>query len=146
MRVSTSSVVVVTTAEERGPGQRPGPDGRERLVRRARILAWGGLAWHAIEATVALGAGIVAGSIALIGFGSDSLIEALAGVVLLWRFAESRAGSEHAERRAQKLIGVSFYVIAAYVGVEAIRTLTGGHHPEVSWVGIGLAAVTLATM
>jgi divalent metal cation (Fe/Co/Zn/Cd) transporter len=119
---------------------------RQRLVRRAKLLAWLGLGWHGIEAAVAIVAGIVAGSIALIGFGADSLVEAIAGIVVLWRFAASRAVSGDAERRAQKLIGVSFYVIAAYVGVEAIRSLASGDHPEVSYVGIGLAVITLATM
>ena len=121
-------------------------DDRRRLVRRAKLLAWIGLGWHGIEATVAIGAGIVAGSIALVGFGADSLIEAVAGFVLLWRFAASRAASDDAERRAQKLIAVSFYVLAAYVGVEAIRSLALGEHPDVSYIGIVLAAVTLATM
>jgi divalent metal cation (Fe/Co/Zn/Cd) transporter len=119
---------------------------RPRLVRRAKLLAWLGLGWHGIEAAVAIAAGIVAGSIALIGFGADSLIESVAGVVLLWRFAEARASSEAAERRAQRLIGVSFYVLATYIAVEAVRTLAGAHHPDVSYVGIGLAAVTLVTM
>jgi divalent metal cation (Fe/Co/Zn/Cd) transporter len=123
------------------------PDaGRLRLVRRARNLAWLGIGWHAVEATVAVGAGIAAGSIALIGFGADSVVESLAGFVLLWRFAGDRHSSEAAERRAYRMIGVSFYVIAAYVGVEALRQLLGGSHPEVSWIGIALAAVTLATM
>jgi divalent metal cation (Fe/Co/Zn/Cd) transporter len=119
---------------------------RQRLVRRAKLLAWLGLGWHVVEATVAIGAGIVAGSIALVGFGADSLIEAVAGVVLLWRFAASRAASASAERRAQKVIGVCFYVIAGYVGIEAIRALFGGEHPDVSYVGIVLSVVTLATM
>jgi divalent metal cation (Fe/Co/Zn/Cd) transporter len=119
---------------------------RPRLVRRAKALAWIGVAWHGLEAAIAVIAGVVAGSIALIGFGADSLIESVAGVVLLWRFAGSRAGSHHAERQAQRLIGVSFYVLAAYVTVEAVRTLVGAHHPEVSWVGIGLSVVTLLTM
>jgi divalent metal cation (Fe/Co/Zn/Cd) transporter len=119
---------------------------RERLVRRARLLAWLGVGWHGIEATIAVGAGLVAGSIALIGFGADSLIESVAGIILLWRFATSRVHSEDAERRAQKLIGLSFYVLAAYVGFEAVRSLLTGERPDASWVGIGLAAVTLATM
>jgi divalent metal cation (Fe/Co/Zn/Cd) transporter len=119
---------------------------RPRLIRRARLLAWLGLGWHGIEAAVAITAGIVAGSIALVGFGADSLIESVAGLVLLWRFAEARASSESAERSAQRLIGASFYVLAAYITVEAIRTLAGAHHPDVSYVGIGLAAVTLVTM
>jgi divalent metal cation (Fe/Co/Zn/Cd) transporter len=119
---------------------------RARLVRRARRLAWLGIGWHGIEAAIALGAGLAASSIALVGFGADSLIESVAGFVLLWRFAANRAGSEAAERRAQKLIGVSFFVLAAYVGAEAGRTLIGADHPEVSWVGIGLSAFTLVTM
>jgi divalent metal cation (Fe/Co/Zn/Cd) transporter len=122
-----------------------GPD-RQTLVHRARLLAGIGVAWHGIEAAVAIGAGLAASSIALIGFGADSLIEAAAGFVLLWRLAESRATSENAERRAQKLIGVSFMVIAAYVGVEAVHSLVGGDRPEVSIIGIVLSAVTLATM
>jgi divalent metal cation (Fe/Co/Zn/Cd) transporter len=121
-------------------------DGRAALVRRARALAWLGVGWHAIEAAVAVGAGLAAGSIALIGFGADSLIESAAGFVVLWRFAASRASSEQAERRAQRAIAVSFYVLAVYVGAEALRSLVGGHEPEASWVGVGLAVVTLATM
>jgi len=119
---------------------------RDRWIRRARLLAWLGVGWHAVEATVAIGAGVVAGSIALIGFGADSLIESGAGFVVLWRFAVSRAASEDAEKRAQRLIAASFYLLAAYVGVEAVRSLIGGHEPHVSWVGIGLAVVTLLTM
>lgn len=116
------------------------------LVRRARLLAWLGIGWHGVEAAVAIGAGVAASSIALVGFGADSLVESVAGLVLVWRFAASRAGSDGAERRAQQLIGASFLAIAAYVAVEALRTLIAGDHPEVSWIGIGLAAVTLATM
>jgi len=115
-------------------------------VRRARLLAWVGVGWHGVEAAVAIGAGVAAGSFALIGFGADSLIEAAAGLVVLWLFAAPRAGYAEAEARAQKLIAMSFYVLAAYIGAEAVRSLIGGHHPEVSWVGIGLSGVTLLTM
>ncbi|CAA9452866.1 MAG: Integral membrane protein [uncultured Rubrobacteraceae bacterium] len=104
------------------------------------------MGWHGIEAVVAVGAGLVAGSISLVGFGADSLIEAIAGFVLLWRFAASRASSEEAERRAQKLIALSFYLIGAYVGFEAVSSLLAGERPEASWVGIGLSVVTLLTM
>ncbi len=124
----------------------PGSGEPARLVRRAKILAWLGVGWHGIEAAVAVGAGLAAGSIALIGFGADSLVELVAGIILLWRFAASRASSESAERRAQKLIALSFYVIAAYVGFEAIRTLLAGDHPEASWIGIWLSVVTVLTM
>jgi hypothetical protein len=77
---------------------------RERLVRWAKQLAWLGVGWHGVEAAIAIGAGLIAGSIALIGFGADSLMESFSGFILLWRFAASRAASEEAERRAQKLI------------------------------------------
>jgi divalent metal cation (Fe/Co/Zn/Cd) transporter len=119
---------------------------REGLVARARLLAWLGIGWHALEAAIAIGAGIAASSIALVGFGADSVIESIAGFILIWRFAGSRGASEAAEQRAYRLIAVSFWVIAAYVGVEAIRQLAASDHPETSWIGIGLATVTLATM
>jgi divalent metal cation (Fe/Co/Zn/Cd) transporter len=119
---------------------------RARLERRARRLAWGGIGYHVLEAAVAIGAGLAAGSIALIGFGADSLIESLAGFVVVWLFTGNRLGSDRAERRAQQLIAVSFFILAAYVGIEATRTLVAGDHPEVSWVGIALAAFTASTM
>jgi divalent metal cation (Fe/Co/Zn/Cd) transporter len=124
----------------------PSPERHGRLVRRARALAWFGIGWHVAEAGIAIAAGLAATSIALIGFGADSLIESIAGLIVVWRFAESRQDSEAAERRAQRLIGASFAVIGVYVGVEAARALAVGTHPDASWVGIGLAAVTFATM
>ena len=124
----------------------PSPAQRARLERQARLLAWGGIAWHVVEFAIAVAAGVVAGSIALIGFGADSLIEAGAGVVVVWLFTGRRLGSHAAERRAQQLIAVTFFVLAAYVGIEATRSLIGGDHPGVSWVGIGLAAFTAPTM
>jgi divalent metal cation (Fe/Co/Zn/Cd) transporter len=122
------------------------PAERARLERLARHLAWGGIAWHFVEFAIAVVAGVAAGSIALIGFGADSLIEAVAGFVVLWLFTGNRVGSRTAERRAQQLIAITFFVLAAYVGVEAVRTLVDGSHPQVSWVGIGLAAFTAPTM
>src|SRR3954469_5391516 len=119
---------------------------RQRLERRARMLAWGGIAYHFVEFAIAIGAGIAASSIALIGFGADSLIEALAGFVVLWLFTGTRIGSASAERRAQQLIAGSFFVLAAYVTVESLRSLGGGDEPAVSWVGIALAAFTAVTM
>jgi divalent metal cation (Fe/Co/Zn/Cd) transporter len=116
------------------------------LVRRARLLARLGLAWHGVEAAVAITAGVVAGSIALVGFGADSLVEAMAGMVVLWRFAATRVSSAASERRAQQLIAASFLLVALYVGAEAIRNLAIAEHPDVSWVGIGLSVVTLITM
>lgn len=119
---------------------------RERLVRHAKLLAWGGNAWHLVEFAIAVGAGIAAGSIALIGFGADSLIEVFSGVVVVWLFTGRRLGSERAERRAQQLIAASYALLVAYIVVESTRTLVDGHHPAASWVGIGLAAFTAPTM
>jgi len=124
----------------------PAPAERARLEQRTRLLAWGGIAWHVVEFAIAIAAGLAASSIALIGFGADSLIEALAGGVVLWLFTGNRRGSSTAERRAQQLIAVSFFVLAAYVSVEALRTLVNADHPDPSWVGIGLAAFTAPTM
>jgi divalent metal cation (Fe/Co/Zn/Cd) transporter len=121
-------------------------DERALLVRRARLLASGGNGWHFVEFAIAVGAGIAASSIALIGFGFDSLIESLAGFIIVWRFGIRRRDSEAAERRAQQLVAVSFFILAAYVGVESVRTFFGGTQPETSWVGIGLAAFTAPTM
>jgi divalent metal cation (Fe/Co/Zn/Cd) transporter len=119
---------------------------RAGLARRARLLAWGGNAWHLIEFAIAVAAGIAAGSIALVGFGFDSLIEAIAGFVIVWLFTGARLVSETAERRAQQFIAASYFVLATYVAVESVRTLVGDDHPHTSWVGIGLAIVTAPTM
>jgi divalent metal cation (Fe/Co/Zn/Cd) transporter len=142
-RVSTETQLPVLPLDV--AARRADPD-RARWVARARLLAWVGLGWHLVEAAVAVGAGVVAASPALVGFGADSLIEAAAGVVVLWLMSDSRSASPSAERRAQQLIAVSFAVLATYIGFEAIRDLIAGHHPDTSWVGIGLSVVTLATM
>jgi divalent metal cation (Fe/Co/Zn/Cd) transporter len=129
----------------RVPPQVPAEE-RERLERQARLLAWGGNAWHLIEFGIAIAAGLAAGSVALIGFGADSLIEGLAGFVIVWLFTGGRGSSEQAERRAQQLIAVSYFVLVVYIGVASCRELILGNTPAVSWVGIGLAAFTAVTM
>jgi divalent metal cation (Fe/Co/Zn/Cd) transporter len=122
------------------------PQERAALERRAKLLAWTGNAWHVVEFAIAVGAGIAASSVALVGFGIDSVIEALAGGVIVWLFSGGRGSSHTAERRAQQLIAGSYALLVAYIGVEATRDLLGSHHPEVSWVGIGLAAFTAVAM
>jgi divalent metal cation (Fe/Co/Zn/Cd) transporter len=124
----------------------PAAEDRSALVRRARGLASLGVGWHVVEAAIAIVAGAAASSIALIGFGADSLVESAAGIVVLWRFAAARAASDAAEQRAQRLIALSFYAIAAYVAFEATGSLLAAHEPEASWVGIALSAFTAATM
>ena len=122
---------------------------RERygiLAGRVRLLSWISLAWMTVEGAVAIASGIVASSIALIGFGLDSVIEGFASVIIIWRFTGSRVFSHAAEERAQKLVALQFFVLAPYVAVESIRSLAGGAHAEVSWVGIGLAIGSVIVM
>jgi len=119
---------------------------RLQLERRARLLAWLGNAWHLAEFGIALGAGLAAGSVALVGFGGDSLVEVLSASVIVWLFSGGRAASADAERRAQTLIALSYFVLAVYIGVASTRDLVVGQHPQASWIGIGLAAFTAPTM
>jgi divalent metal cation (Fe/Co/Zn/Cd) transporter len=115
-----------------------------RLAGLARVLAWASLGWLTIEGAVGVIAGVVAGSIALVGFGLDSAIEGLASVIVVWRFTGTRTLSEHSEGRAQKWVAVSFFLLAPYIAVESLRTLIAEHHAETSVVGIVLTAGTLA--
>jgi len=100
----------------------------------------------ALEGAVAIAAGIVAGSIALIGFGIDSAIEGFASVIIVWRFTGWRTLSHEAEERAQKLVAIQFFILAPYVGIESVRALIESHHAEESVVGIALAASSLVVM
>ena len=124
----------------------PATGARERLAARARALSWLSLAWMTVEGAVAIAAGLVAGSVALVGFGLDSVIEGFASVVIIWRFTGQRVFSEAAERRAQKLVAVQFFVLAPYVAFESIRALAGGHRPDETLVGILLAAGSVVVM
>jgi divalent metal cation (Fe/Co/Zn/Cd) transporter len=119
---------------------------RERWLKRGRMITWGAIAWHLVEFAIAIVAGIAAGSIALVAFGADSLIEAGAGLVLAWLFSGQRALSDAAEQRARRLIAISFFVLTAYVIIEAGRSFITAAEPSTSWPGIALAAFTAATM
>jgi divalent metal cation (Fe/Co/Zn/Cd) transporter len=99
-----------------------------------------------VEGGVALAAGILAGSIALIGFGIDSAIEGVASLVIVWRFTGSRLLSERAEERAQKLVAIQFFLLAPYVAAESIHKLVTAEHAETSWLGIGLVASSVVGM
>jgi divalent metal cation (Fe/Co/Zn/Cd) transporter len=118
----------------------------ERLARRARLLSWLSLAWMTVEGAVAISAGIVASSIALVGFGLDSAVEGFASLVIVWRFSRSRMFSAAAETRAQKLVAIQFFLLAPYVAVESVRALIGGERPDETWVGIALAASSVVLM
>jgi divalent metal cation (Fe/Co/Zn/Cd) transporter len=117
-----------------------------REARKAKWLSWASLIYMALEGAVAIVAGIVAGSIALIGFGIDSAIEGFASIVIVWRFTGWRTLSHAAEDRAQKLVAIQFFILAPYVGYESVRALIDGHHADVSMVGIVLAASSLVVM
>ena len=113
-----------------------------RLARLARILSWLTLAWMGVEGGVAIGAAIIAGSTALLGFGLDSGIEAIASIIVIWRFTGTRLHSATSERRAQKLVAASFYLLAPYIAVEAVRALAAGDRAETSIAGLALTAGT----
>jgi divalent metal cation (Fe/Co/Zn/Cd) transporter len=118
----------------------------DELARRVKRLSWLSLGAMTIEGAVAITAGVIAGSIALVGFGLDSAVEGFASTIIIWRFTGSRVFSERAEHRAQKLVAIQFFLLAPYVAIESIRTLADGTHADVSPVGIGLSVFSLATM
>jgi divalent metal cation (Fe/Co/Zn/Cd) transporter len=121
---------------------------REQEVTRGIHLEYLTIGWNTVECAVAVAAGLLAGSVALVGFGVDSAIESASGTVLLWRLHAERRGKhvETLERRALRLVGVSFFLLAAYVGYDAIHTLMQREAPDSSIVGIGLAIVSLIVM
>src|SRR5947199_4633034 len=117
-------------------------DGRERfrLVRRARWLSLLSIGWMTVEAGVAIVASLAVGSVALLGFGLDSLIELASASTILWLYTGSRADSAAAERRAQQVVAICFAVVALYLAFDAIMTLAGSSHPDVSWPGAAVSA------
>jgi divalent metal cation (Fe/Co/Zn/Cd) transporter len=119
---------------------------RSRLTRRAKTLSLLSIAWMTMEAAVAIVAALVAGSVALLGFGLDSLIELASAGTILWLYTGSRDGSDAAERRAQQLIAICFAALALYVTFDAITTLASGTHPDTSWPGAVVAAGAIVFM
>jgi divalent metal cation (Fe/Co/Zn/Cd) transporter len=115
-------------------------------ARRARFLSWLSLIWMGLEGGIAITAGILAGSIALIGFGIDSAIEGVASVVIIWRFTGARVRSHTAEERAQKLVAIQFFLLAPYVTFEALQHIAAAERPEVSVLGMVLTATSLVGM
>jgi divalent metal cation (Fe/Co/Zn/Cd) transporter len=113
-----------------------------RLARLARTLSWLTLGWLGVEAGVAIAAAVLAGSVALLGFGLDSGVEAMASVIVIWRFTGTRLTGPRAERRAQQLVAVSFYLLAPYIAGEAIWGLIHGDRPQTSVTGLALTAGT----
>src|SRR6266480_264181 len=120
-------------------------DSRATDTRAGRRLEYFTLGWNLTEAVVGIGAGVIAGSIALIGFGMDSIIESFSGAILLWRLQRHQA-AEKREQLALKLVGISFFVLAAYVAADAAKTLIQREAPHGSIVGVCLAAVSIVVM
>lgn len=123
---------------------RPTPARRSVLARRVRLLVAATITYNVIEAVVAITAGTLASSTALIGFGLDSIIEVSSAAAVAWQF--SSADHERRERTALRIIAVSFFALAAYVAVESIRALTGANQAEHSTIGLALAAASLVVM
>lgn len=124
---------------------------RAELLRHGLLLEYLTVGWNILEGLIAIGAGVVSGSIALVGFGMDSFVESISGTVLIWRLREERRGADEermevVERRAEWLVGVAFLVLAAYVTFEASRSLVGGEAPDASPIGIVLTAVSIPVM
>jgi len=116
------------------------------LVRRAKALSWLTVGWMTIEAGAAIVAGLVAGSVALLGFGLDSLIELVSASVVIWRFTGRRGQSEAAERRAQQLIAACFGALSLYLVFDGVRALVAGSRSQTSWLGAAVAIGAIVVM
>lgn len=123
-----------------------GQDERAALIERVRWISWLSLAWMTAEGLIGTAAGIAANSIALIGYGIDSTITGVASAIIIWRFTGARVDSQGAEERAQKVVAISFFLFAPYVAAAAVHHLATGNEAEASWVGIGLAIVSVTLM
>jgi divalent metal cation (Fe/Co/Zn/Cd) transporter len=117
---------------------------RRLYGRRAQLLAGASVTYNVIEAVIAVTAGLVAGSVALVGFGLDSVVEVSSGLIILWQFRHPLPESR--EKTALRLMAFSFFGLAAYVSFESVRSLLTGHEPDSSPVGIVLAATSLVVM
>jgi divalent metal cation (Fe/Co/Zn/Cd) transporter len=117
---------------------------RRALGRRAQLLAAASVTYNAMEALIAVAAGAAASSVALVGFGLDSLVEMASGLVILWQFRHPLP--ETRERQALRLIGVSFFILAAYITVESVRALTDSRGADHSAIGIAIAVASLVVM
>ena len=126
--------------------KRKASDGnRARLVRRGRRLEYFTLGYNVLEGLISIGAGVSAGSVALVGFGVDSFIESLSGSILLWRLQAGDKG-EAREQLALRLVGISFLLLASYVAFDAAKSLLNREPPETSYLGIGITVLSLFLM
>lgn len=124
---------------------------RQQALRRALLLEYLTVGWNVVEAVVAIGAGMAANSVALVGFGADSIVESFSGAVLVWRLrsepaARDEAAIESLDRRAHKLVGLSLFALAAYIAVDAGHSLWTKERPEPSTVGMAVTAISMLVM
>jgi divalent metal cation (Fe/Co/Zn/Cd) transporter len=119
---------------------------RLRLAARVRHLSWFSLVYMTAEGTIAIAAGVGAGSVALVGFGLDSAVEGFASAIIVWRFTGHRVFSQTAEQRAQKLVALQFFALAPYVGFESVKGLVTVERPDASILGIALASASIVVM
>lgn len=123
---------------------------RDALLRRALRLEYLTVGWNIVEGLVSVAAAVAAGSVALLGFGIDSFVETTSGAILIWRLqAERHVDSEAVERldrRAHKFVGLSLFVLAAYVMFEAVRSLIAKEQPEPTLVGIAITSLSIGVM
>jgi divalent metal cation (Fe/Co/Zn/Cd) transporter len=144
--VASMAIYSLTALPIAPVASRLGADERRRLAARVRFLSWVSLGYMTLEGGIAILAGVLAGSVALIGFGLDSAVEGFASAIIVWRFTGHRVFSDAAERRAQKLVALQFFVLAPYVGFESVQALLEAEKPGVSWLGIALSASSLVVM
>ncbi|MGI5200262.1 cation transporter [Spirillospora sp. CA-108201] len=125
----------------------PSPERRAVLARRVRLLVAATISYNVVEAVVAVTAGTLASSGALVAFGLDSVIEVASAAAVAWQFsARDPERIEQREKRALRIIAVSFFALAAYVAADSVRSLAGGAEAEHSTPGLVLAALSLAVM
>lgn len=116
------------------------------IARRIRLLSWITLTWLVVDGLVGMSAGISANSVALVGWGLDCAIEAVAAYILIWRFSGLRLHSDDAERKAQQVIAISFLLLVPYIVIESINHLVSGNASGISWIGIALASTDAILM
>jgi len=125
------------------------PGARAERLREATRLEYFSLGWNFLETFVGFAAGLASGSVALLGFALDSVVESSSAAAVLWRLRKERNGEvlpDDVERKAVRIVGIAFFALAAYVGVQAVYDLATGARPEASVVGIGLAVVSIVVM
>jgi divalent metal cation (Fe/Co/Zn/Cd) transporter len=126
-------------------------ESRTPVVRRALRLEYLTVGWNVVEGLVAIGAALLAGSVALLGFGIDSFVECASGLVLIWRLGAERRGLDEEEierldRRARRLVGASLFLLATYIAGDAALALWRRERPAASFLGIGLTVVSIIAM